>query len=163
MTDPAANHLLFALLLLGAVGSGLVGGIFFAFSTFVMAALDRLPRAQAVAAMQAINVTVLNPLFFTAFFGTAAVALAIGIAAIWTWSGRDSLLMLAGALAYLAGCILVTMRRNVPLNDRLARTAGDADRDAAWRDYNAPWTRWNTVRTVASLAASVAFVLAMRV
>jgi uncharacterized membrane protein len=43
-------------LAIGALSSGLVAGTFFAFSTFVMRALDRLPSAQAIAAMQAVNV-----------------------------------------------------------------------------------------------------------
>ena len=59
------------LILLSAIGSGLVGGIFFAFSTFIMKALHRLPPAQGIAAMQSINVVVINPLFLAAFFGTA--------------------------------------------------------------------------------------------
>ena len=60
------------LTLIWAVGAGLVASIFFAFSTFVMKALNRLPPAQGIAAMQFINVTVINPLFMTAFFGTRA-------------------------------------------------------------------------------------------
>ena len=43
------------LALLLCVAAGTVGGVFFAFSTFVMKALARLPHAQAIAAMQSIN------------------------------------------------------------------------------------------------------------
>jgi len=42
---------LFALTLLVAIGCGIVGGVFFGFSTFVMKALARLPAAQGLAAM----------------------------------------------------------------------------------------------------------------
>ena len=49
------------LTLAAVLGSGLVAGIFFAFSTFVMRALGQLPENQGIAAMKAINVTVLNP------------------------------------------------------------------------------------------------------
>jgi uncharacterized membrane protein len=69
--------LLPALTVLAALGAGLVAGIFFAFSTFIMAALARLPAEGGIAAMQSINVAVLNPLFFLAFFGTAAIALVL--------------------------------------------------------------------------------------
>lgn len=163
MTDPLA----FILLLLAAVGSGLVGGIFFAFSGFVMAALDRLPAGHAIAAMQSINITVLNRLFFAVFFGTAALSLGLAVLAVARWSdpgaGLAAPLVLAGALAYLVGCILVTMRFNVPLNRRLARVAPDeGDPGAAWRRYRVPWTAWNHVRTAASLAAAAAFVVALR-
>ena len=55
------------LIFFAVLGSGLVAGIFFAFSSFVMRALGRLPYQQGSAAMKAINVTVINPLFFLAF------------------------------------------------------------------------------------------------
>jgi uncharacterized membrane protein len=54
---------LFALTLAAALGCALLGGLFFAFSNFVMKALMRIPAPSGIAAMQAINVTVLNPLF----------------------------------------------------------------------------------------------------
>ena len=53
-----------------AIGAALVAGIFYAFSTFVMQALGRLAPREGIAAMQSINVVVINPLFFLAFFGT---------------------------------------------------------------------------------------------
>jgi uncharacterized membrane protein len=65
------------LIVVSALGSGLVGGIFFAFSNFVMKALARVPPAQGVAAMQSINVVVLNRWFFAVFFGTAVCCLAL--------------------------------------------------------------------------------------
>ena len=66
------ERLLFALTLVSALGCGLVAGVLFAFSSFVMNALARLPAAQGIAAMQSINVVVINPLFITAFLGTDA-------------------------------------------------------------------------------------------
>lgn len=56
---------------LSALGCGLMAGVFFAFSTFVMKALGALPPAQGIAAMQSINVAVINRWFMAAFFGTA--------------------------------------------------------------------------------------------
>ena len=47
---------LFALTLFAALGCGLIAGVFFAFSTFVMKALARLPSGEGMAAMQSINV-----------------------------------------------------------------------------------------------------------
>ncbi len=63
-----SDGLLRILTLISALGCGLVAGVFFAFSTFVMKALDRLPPAQGMTAMQSINVVVINPWFMTAFF-----------------------------------------------------------------------------------------------
>ncbi len=60
------------------LGSALVGGTFFAFSSFVMKALAGVPSAEGIGAMQAINVVVLNPSFLGACMGTAVVSLGAG-------------------------------------------------------------------------------------
>ena len=67
------------LVVTGAVGSGVVAGVLFAFSSFVMPALDRLPPERAIEAMQSINRLAVTPAFMTALFGTAAVSLGLGL------------------------------------------------------------------------------------
>src|SRR5262249_23212912 len=79
------DKLLFSLTLFSALGCGLVAGAFFAFSTFVMNALVRLPPAQGIAAMQSINVAVINPLCGMAFFGTAATCVLLAVSSLLTW------------------------------------------------------------------------------
>lgn len=157
-----SENLLSVLLLAECVGAGLIGGLFFAFSTFIMQALDRLPAAQAIAAMQAINSAILIPVFFLAFFGTAALAVLLAVLALIGFADPVPLI-LVGAVAYLVGTIAVTMAANVPLNDRLARfpPSGGEDAASAWRSYRIPWTRWNHVRTLTSLVSAIAFALAL--
>jgi uncharacterized membrane protein len=74
---PIINDLLSAVKLLSALGCGLMAGLFFAFSVSVMRAFAGLPSAAGVAAMQSINVAIINPMFLAAFFGTAAACLLI--------------------------------------------------------------------------------------
>jgi uncharacterized membrane protein len=156
------GDLMSGLTLAAALGAGLVAGIFFAFSAFIMAALKRLPPEGGISAMQSINVTVLNPVFFFAFFGTAVAALILAIAALVGWSPPRSAYLLAGALLYLAGTIVVTMVFNVPLNDKLASTgAKSADGASVWQTYLSTWTAWNHVRTIAALGACASFILAL--
>jgi uncharacterized membrane protein len=77
--------------------------------------------------------------------------------------GRSSAYVLAGCLLYLAGCIGVTMVFNVPLNNALAAVVPETAEGAkVWSHYLSAWTFWNHVRTVASLAASTAFIAALR-
>jgi uncharacterized membrane protein len=156
------HGLLVALTLLAALGSGLIAGVFFAFSAFVMSALGRLPPEHGIAAMQSINVAVINPWFFAAFFGTAALCVVLAIASLFRWSEPGAILALTGSLLYLVGTILVTIRLNVPLNDALA-AAEPASAQAAgvWTRYLSEWTGWNHLRTGASIAAAAAFVLAL--
>ncbi len=154
--------LLDVLTLIAALGAGLVAGIFFAFSSFVMGALGRLPAQGGIAAMQSINVVVLNPGFFAVFFGTAIVALILAVAALLDWSTPSGPYLAGGALLYMVGCLLVTLVCNVPLNNRLAAVdPASTDGKAVWTHYLSAWTAWNSVRTVASLAASALFILAL--
>ena len=138
-----------------AVGSATVGGVFYAFSTFVMPALRRLPAPQGVAAMQAINVSAVRPGLMVALFGTAAACAAVGVWAGVSWQSRRSLLLIAGAALYLAGAVGITAAHNVPLNNSLARyQPADPGLDQAWRHYLRSWTAGNHLRTAACLLAA---------
>ncbi len=143
------DQVLPALTFIGAISSALVAGIFFAFSNFVMQALGRIPPEQGVAAMQSINITVINPLFMLVFMGTGVLCLALIVGAFFRWEETGSKLVLAASLIYLVGCIGVTMAFNVPLNDALAPLAPASPEAATlWTRYISEWTFWNTVRTV---------------
>ena len=154
--------LVVALAVASALGSGVVAGFFFAFSVCVMRALGRLPPDQGIAAMQSINVVVLNPWFFMAFFGTAAVCIILVVLSLFNWSESRTPYLLAGSLLYLAGSIFVTMVFNVPLNDALAAvTPNSAEGAALWTRYLDNWTSWNHVRAAASFAAAALFIAAV--
>lgn len=155
------ERILYVAIFAAALGSGLVAGIFFAFSTFVMGALGRLPQSAGISAMQSINVVVINPVFLSVFIGTAILCIVLTIAALIGWSPR-TLYLIAGSFLYFAGCFLVTMFFNVPLNDALAAVApGSTDGANLWMRYLSVWTNWNHVRTAASLLASAFFILAL--
>jgi uncharacterized membrane protein len=148
---------------LSALGSGLMAGLFFVFSAFMMTALSRLGAPQGIAAMQSINVAILNPVFLIVFMGTAVLSLAAAAAAVWNWSAEGSAWLLAGSLLYLVGIIVVTMVFNVPLNDELAAVDPASGEGAAtWTRYLDVWVKWNHVRSVAGLGALAAFIMALR-
>ncbi|MEK1888327.1 MAG: anthrone oxygenase family protein [Phyllobacterium sp.] len=149
------------LTLFAALGSGLMAGLFFAFSSFVMAALARLPAEQGIAAMNSINVTILNLSFGLAFFGTAILCLGLGVAGLMRWSDQGSLWLVSGSVLFLVGTIAVTMIFNVPLNDALA-VANPASPEGAvvWTRYLAEWLPWNHVRMLTSAGALISFILA---
>jgi uncharacterized membrane protein len=156
------NNLYFSLTLFSALGCGLVAGVFFAFSTFVMSALGRLRPSEGIAAMQSINITVINPWFMTAFLGTAAACLFLAVSALLKWNQPGAAYLLIGSLLYLVGTLGVTMVFNVPLNDALANVKPDSvDGADLWASYLTNWTFWNHVRTIAALAASVLFTIAL--
>ena len=137
------------------VGSMLMAGTFFAFSNFVMKALAGLPAAHGAAAMQSINRVVLNPLFLAAFAGTALVAIALAGVSMIEWRGAEHAWYVAAAACYGLGTFAVTVTRNVPLNEALAR-AGTDEAGVLWPHYVARWVPWNHVRTVAAVLAVLA-------
>ena len=151
-----------ALTFLAALGSGLVGGIFFAFSAFIMKALTRLRPVHGIAAMQSISIAVLNRWFFAPFFGTAAACVALAIPSLSSSREPGGLLRLIGSGLYLVGTILVTIVCNVPRNNALAAVDPEsAEGRTVWERYVPGWTWWNTVRAVAALAAAGAFIVSL--
>jgi uncharacterized membrane protein len=146
---------------LAALGCGLIGGVFFAFSSFVLPALARLPGLQGLSAMQSINVVVLNRSFLGVFLGTGLLSATLVLDAVTRWSAPHSGLRLAGALAYLLGSLLVTMKLNVPWNHALAALQPhDNDAVRRWLEFVAGWSVWNHVRTAASVLAAALLTLA---
>jgi len=148
--------------LLAALGCGLIAGVFFGFSSFVMPALARLRPAQGVRAMQSINVVVLNRWFLGVLLGTALGCSLLALGALRSWSEPAAWLRLAGSCLYLGGTILVTGLCHVPRNEALARLHADsAEAERFWPGYVAGWSIWNHVRAAAAFAAAGLLTLAL--
>lgn len=149
------DHFFERVVLFCGIGCAVNGGLFFVFSNTIMTAFSRITPVQSIAAMRSINRVILNPVFFFLFFGTALACL---LAVILALRGAESLSAVFGGLIYLIGCFMVTVVRNVPLNDRLERIASESpEAENFWQVYLKDWTRWNHVRTVACLVAAFAF------
>ena len=154
--------LLFYLTLGATLGAGLIAGVFFAFSSFVMPALAKLPTEQGLAAMQSINVSVLNRSFLGVFVGTAVFCMLAAVLSLSSWTLAASQLRFAGSVSYLVGTFLVTMVCNVPLNDELANLSAETLQAArGWSSYVSNWTAYNTVRTLAALGAAALLTLSL--
>jgi uncharacterized membrane protein len=152
---------MFVLKFVTALGCGLIAGVFFAFSTFVMSALARLKPNQGIAAMQSINITVINPWFMTAFLGTALACIILTISSLLKWHQPNTIYLLVGSILYVIGTFGVTMIFNVPLNNALAIASPDSiDGANLWSKYLSEWTFWNHVRTTAAFAAATLFTIA---
>jgi uncharacterized membrane protein len=158
------NGFLFVLTLLAALGCGMMAGVYFAFSAFVMKALARLPAEQGIAAMQAINVAVVTFAFMAALFGTAVACGALALWALFAWDDRFAPYLLVGSALYLVGTILLTIVYHVPRNETLATMAPrGADAESYWPRYLSGWTAWNHVRAAAALAAATTLTIALHV
>ena len=156
---------------LAALGSAVVGGAMYAFSSFVMSGLDRAAPGQnagaptphvAVAAMNGINVAAVRAPFMIPFVGTALLSAVLVVAGLVRWGRPGSVWLVVGGLVYLLGVFVLTVAYNVPRNDALALVDPVSTEAAArWATYLRGWTVANHVRTVAGLAAAAAFVAAL--
>ena len=136
-----------AALVAGTVTTGLMAGLFAAFSYAVMPGLSRTDDATFVQSMQRINVAILNG-WFGLCFGGALVCTAL---AVLLHRGRAGLgWIVAGLLLYVA-VLVVTFAVNVPLNNRL--NAATTDLAAARAAFEVAWVRWNHLRSVLCTAA----------
>lgn len=142
----------------GIVGAGLVGGTFFAFSTFIMAALKRLPDNQGIRSMQQINRTVYTPWFMIPFLGTTLFSVGAILLGALNIDQDLWIALLSAGLFYAFGVFLVTGIHNVPLNSKLDRVQADDELSSeVWRLYLKVWTRWNHVRTVSAVLSTILF------
>ena len=156
------DQLFRALTIVTAIGCGLIGGVFFAFSTFIMRALARLPANEGIAAMQSINIVVINPLFLSVFIGMAVAGVVLIISSLLKWHNSGSVYLIVGGALYVIGTFLVTMIFNVPRNNALAALAPTSPEAARyWIEYVSSWTAWNHVRTVAALAAAASISMSL--
>ncbi len=159
-SPPVIDRIGPALAVAGAVGAGLNGGVFFAFSTFVMRALVRLPASRGMSAMQAINREAPSPLFMLLLFGTGVLSIASGAIAIAGWDEPWAPYLLAGSVLYLV-CPVTTIAYHVPRNIALDQL--DPESLAAqegWTSWHSQWTAGNHLRTLSCAASAVAFALA---
>lgn len=155
---------LIALAVASSVVAGLVGGVFFAFSVFVMRALADQPSAQGVAAMQRINITVINPVFLGSFLGAVPLIAAATLVARAAGHSQAFAWLALSFGVYLLGSVAVTIMFNVPRNNKLAALQpGSAEAAAYWPVYVREWLFWNHVRCIASLAAAAAAAFALAV
>ena len=151
------------LLWVGAVGAGMMAGLYFGFSSFIMASLAAMPAGEGARAMQSINRVILRSSFMVLFFATSLVALALAAIGLLQWGAPGATAMLVGGVTYVLGMFASTAAFNVPLNNALDRADPDSTAGAEiWAHYLVVWTRWNHARTVASVLAGGLFILALR-
>jgi uncharacterized membrane protein len=157
-----AQLLMTGLLWFSAIGCGLIAGVYFAFSTFIMASFVRIAPGAGIAAMNAINLDIVRSVFMPLFFGTTLAAAILAGLALFRGSGPGSMAVLAGGVIYVIGMLGVTLIFNVPLNDALAAAdPSSAEGASLWARYVRDWTFWNHVRLIASIVASVLFIIGL--
>lgn len=144
------------------VSVGIMAGVYFAFSAFVMKSLEAIDDPGGMIAMQSINRVILRSAFLPLFFASSAVSVVLVVVAAMEFSAPGALALPAAGVVYLVGMLLVTVAWNVPLNNALEATAASGPEGSAmWRRYLNRWTAWNHVRTVSCSIAFCLFIVAL--
>lgn len=146
----------FILLQVSILAYGLLGGVFLAFSDFIMRSLARTPGVGGIEAMQVINREVFRWVFIALFLGMMPVSLGIAIYGGVTVPGVPGSLMLLAGLVYAVGCFGVTACFNVPKNKALdgMDVRHDATRRFWTNTYLPQWIFWNTLRAIACIVSA---------
>lgn len=142
------------MLILLVVLTGLMAGIYFAFSTFIMKALNQLPSLQAAQAMNKINDIIVNTIFLPIFFGSTLWYAGMIVWALADWQSGRSLLVIIAGLTYILGMFVVTAFGNVPLNNKLkASASSDSSLKEYWKVYLRAWIQLNYLRTLSCITS----------
>lgn len=148
---------------LATISTGLMAGMFFAWSFSVNNGLSNLGDVLFIKTFQSMNKSIQNPIFSMIFLGSAFLI---------PWSlylNNDDtssftfLCLLVATVVYLTGSVGVTFFANLPLN----KTLDGFDSDTATsevifkkrRIFERKWNILNTIRTIASLLAFVLLVI----
>lgn len=150
------------MVLLGAVIlTGLSAGFFFAWSVSVIPGTKLIGNQLYLETMQSINRAILNPAFFTVFFGSVIL---LSIASIYEFHSNKVVFgfMLSSAITYMVGTVLVTGLGNVPLNDQLEVlkiAEMNSSQVAQFRKFYE--TNWNKLHLIRTVFAVVSFLLSV--
>lgn len=156
------DYFIDGLLWLSAVSVGIMAGVYFCFSAFLMRALDAIGMPNGMIAMQSINRLILRSAFLTLFFGSTASCGVLFAIMVLDVARTGAVPVLVGSGLYVAGMFIITVVRNVPLNNALEAMSSDsADADAMWQRYMREWVGWNHVRTFSCIVAMVCLIAAL--
>ncbi|MDF1809482.1 MAG: DUF1772 domain-containing protein [Phycisphaerales bacterium] len=146
--------------------TGVVGGIFFAFSDFIMRSLATTPPSSGIDAMTEINRKVYRSVFIHGIWISAVLSVILIFAGVTQISDPESIWLIVGGSCYLLGVMGVSILFNIPMNHKLESLASRFEDSANlraqkfWSIYLSRWTLWNHVRSVAAVISTLCFIFA---
>lgn len=144
-----------------ALWSAVVGGVFSAFSEFIMSALLRAEPAAGIEAMQLINRDVIRTQFVAGILSIAVFSVLFAGYGLAVFEGAARTVLVLAAIVYFPAVFGVTIFGNVPMNNRLeALDHTSAEARTYWSEYGRRWTRLNHVRSLASIATAGLYAVA---
>lgn len=144
-----------------ALWSAVIGGVFSAFSEFVMSGLLRTAPAGGIEAMQHINRTVIKTQFVAGILSIAVFSVLFAIYSMTIFEGSALVTLILAPIVYLPSVFLMTMFGNVPMNNRLERLDHKTfEAETYWIEYGREWTRLNHIRALGSVLTAGLYLIA---
>lgn len=148
----------FSIYVLAMLTTSMMAGIYFIFSNTIMISLEQIDQRQGAEAMQWINRFILNPGFFSLFFGSALFCAVILFRELFVTHFQAPYAGLAALLLLIA--FIITASCNVPLNNALDKADITQQQGLeTWQHYLKHWVIWNHLRTITSSIAALLFAL----
>ncbi len=144
-----------------ALWSAVIGGVFSAFSEFIMGALLRAAPASGIESMQQINRRVIKTLFVAGIISIAVLSILFSLHALLSLKGSAQLMILLAALVYLPSVFFVTVLGSVPMNNKLdTLNPQSVEAETYWPIYGRDWTRLNHLRALGCLVTACFYAMA---
>ncbi len=147
-----------SVLMLSILFTGLSAGLCFIWSNTITPGIGRLDDLGFLQAFQAMNRSILNPSFLIVFLGPALL-LFLNTILYRNANPTTFKSFLIAAILYFIGIVIITVFKNVPLNEMLDKTVLENLSALELKElrtkFEQPWNRWHIQRTIASFTAFV--------
>lgn len=144
------------ILLVSILFTGLTAGLCFTWSNAVTPGIGRLNDFNFLQSFQSMNRAIINRSFLIVFF-SPAILLLVNAFLFKNASQGTFVSFLIAAILFFIGVVLVTIIKNVPLNELLDNTILETVSKVELADlrktFEQPWNRWHMVRTVCSFTS----------
>jgi uncharacterized membrane protein len=152
------------IIVITTVFSGLMAGLFYAWSISVTPGLAKIDDATYLRAFQSMNRAILNPLFFVVFFGLVILLPVLSYFSFQTSISNQYWYVLAATILYFIGIMAVTIGGNIPLNNALEALQIESmtteQMDEFRKSFENKWNRLNLIRAITSFLTFLLLVIA---
>jgi len=152
------------ILIITTIFSGLMAGLFYAWSISVTPGLAKISDDSYLKAFQSMNRAILNPLFFVVFFGLLLLLPLLTYLSFQTSISNQFWYVILATILYFVGIMGVTIGGNVPLNNSLEALQIESmtpeQMDEFRKGFERKWNRLNLIRTICSFLTFLLLVIA---
>lgn len=147
---------------LAILSRGIVSGIFFAFSDFIMKSLASISETGAINAMTEINRRVYRSIFIIGIWAVALLGALLIYAGAFHTEPAVSIWLIAGGSIYIIGVVAASFLFNIPMNHKLESLgSNDPKSSNYWKHYLTTWTRWNHIRSGSATISTACYFVAL--